>query len=143
MAGLSLPGLDATDVHNKLRQEHALQDGNGKNFGADVNNGGVCNTFDSFVWKPALVKINVIQSATEAACLILSVDKTVRNPASKAPDVAAMGAGCGGTCGCGGRRPGARVPHGTMTLGASSLAAHLAAGVAAAEGRACDVTCGR
>jgi T-complex protein 1 subunit eta len=73
-----------------------------QNFGVDVNNGGVCNTFESFVWEPALVKINAIQSATEAACLILSVDETVRNPASEAPDAAAMGAGRGGMGGRGG-----------------------------------------
>jgi T-complex protein 1 subunit eta len=79
-----------------------------QHFGVDVNNGGVCNTFDAFVWEPALVKINAIQSATEAACLILSVDETVRNPASEAPDAAAMGAGrgMGGRGGMGGRSRG-------------------------------------
>lgn len=62
------------------------------------------NTFDAFVWEPALVKLNAIQSATEAACLILSVDETVRNPKSEAPDAAAMGAGRG--MGRGGMRGG-------------------------------------
>lgn len=57
-----------------------------QDFGVDVNTGGVVNTFDAFVWEPALVKVNAIQSATEAACLILSVDETVRNPRSEAPD---------------------------------------------------------
>jgi T-complex protein 1 subunit eta len=64
-------------------------------YGVDVNNGGVVNTYNAFVWEPALVKLNAIQSATEAACLILSVDETVRNPRSEAPDAAAMG-GMGG-----------------------------------------------
>lgn len=73
-------------------------------FGVDVNTGGVVNTLDAFVWEPALVKLNAIQSATEAACLILSVDETVRNPKSEAPDAAAMGAGRG--AGRGGMRGG-------------------------------------
>lgn len=146
-------------------------------FGVDVNTGGVVNTFDAFVWEPALVKLNAIQvsthtqpwvlryagnptvyahtvpastlqitvtscdsphthtelatlssrteqraeraglfplcrcsqSATEAACLILSVDETVKNPRSEAPDAAAMGAGRGGGRGMrGGRGRGMR-----------------------------------
>jgi T-complex protein 1 subunit eta len=38
----------------------------------------------AFVWEPSLVKLNAISSAAEAACLILSVDETVRNPQSEA-----------------------------------------------------------
>ena len=34
------------------------------------------------VWEPAVVKINAITAASEAACLILSVDETVKNPRS-------------------------------------------------------------
>jgi len=30
-------------------------------FGVDVNTGGVVNTFDAFVWEPALVKLNAVQ----------------------------------------------------------------------------------
>jgi T-complex protein 1 subunit eta len=37
------------------------------------------------VWEPSLVKINAIQAATEAACLILSVDETIKNEESAAP----------------------------------------------------------
>ncbi|GFH26903.1 t-complex protein 1 subunit eta [Haematococcus lacustris] len=76
-------GHDATDVLNMLRQKHAAPDGAGKNFGVDMNSGGVVDTFAAFVWEPSLVKINALQSATEAACLILSVDETVRNPKTK------------------------------------------------------------
>lgn len=47
--------------------------------------GGIVDTFASFVWEPALVKLNAITSATEAACLVLSVDETVRNPRSEQP----------------------------------------------------------
>lgn len=36
------------------------------------------DTFESFVWEPSVVKANAITAATEAACLVLSVDETVR-----------------------------------------------------------------
>ena len=53
--------------------------------GVDVDGiDGVRNNMDAFVWEPSLVKTNAISSATEAACLILSVDETVRNPQSEA-----------------------------------------------------------
>ncbi|CAH1766553.1 4063_t:CDS:10 [Entrophospora sp. SA101] len=57
-------GFDATDILNNLRMKHA----------------------HAFVWEPALVKTNAIAAATEAACLILSVDETVKNPQSEKPD---------------------------------------------------------
>lgn len=77
-------GFDATDVLNVLRQKHANEDG--ARFGVDCNTGGVINTYDAFIWEPALVKINAVTAATEAACLVLSVDETVRNPASEQQD---------------------------------------------------------
>lgn len=49
-------------------------------YGVDVNNEGICDTFEAYVWEPADNKINAIASAVEAACQILSVDETVRNP---------------------------------------------------------------
>ncbi|KAG5601626.1 hypothetical protein H5410_032996 [Solanum commersonii] len=73
-------GFDATDVLNKLRQKHALPSGEGAPYGVDINTGGIADSFASFVWEPAVVKINAINAATEAACLILSVDETVKNP---------------------------------------------------------------
>jgi T-complex protein 1 subunit eta len=39
--------------------------------------------YKEFVWEPELVRINVISAATEAACTILSVDQTIRNPKSE------------------------------------------------------------
>jgi T-complex protein 1 subunit eta len=90
-------GFDATDVLNKLRQKHALKEGTGASFGIDVNTGGVVDTFAAFVWEPALVKVNAITAASEAACLVLSVDETVRNPRSEPPDATGMsGGGRGG-----------------------------------------------
>lgn len=76
-------GFDATDVLNKLRQKHALGSGEGALFGVDINNGGIIDTFANFVWEPSVVKINAINAATEAACLVLSVDETIRNPKSE------------------------------------------------------------
>ncbi len=59
-------------------------------------NGGVCDSFQAYIWEPALVKLNAIGSATEAACLILSIDETVRNPRSEgANNMAPSGMGRG------------------------------------------------
>ena len=78
-------GHDATDVLNKLRQKHfTATDGSGKWFGVDIMNGGIVDTYEKFVWEPTLVKRNALASATEAACLILSIDETVTNPESDA-----------------------------------------------------------
>lgn len=38
--------------------------------------------YEIFVWEPEIVRLNVLTAATEAACTILSVDQTIRNPAS-------------------------------------------------------------
>jgi T-complex protein 1 subunit eta len=75
-------GFDATDVLNKLRVEHRK---GGVWAGVDFTNEGVADMMERFVWEPALVKINAIQAATEASCLILGVDETIRNEESQAP----------------------------------------------------------
>ena len=74
-------GLESNEVMNRLRQKHAVDD-NGKNFGVNVNDdeSGICNTYENFIWEPLLVKLNYISSATEAACLILSIDETIKAP---------------------------------------------------------------
>ncbi|TLS22941.1 uncharacterized protein PpBr36_06451 [Pyricularia pennisetigena] len=75
-------GFDATDILNKLRVEHRK----GNTWaGVDFQNEGVANLMERFVWEPALIKINAIQAATEACCLILSVDETIRNEESAPP----------------------------------------------------------
>jgi len=73
-------GMDPTDVLNKLRMKHAH---GAKWMGVDVVNNGICDTFETFVWEATVMKRNALAAATEAACLILSVDETVRNPASQ------------------------------------------------------------
>jgi len=78
-------GHDSTDILNKLRQKHFKENDTSKWFGVDIQNGDVCDTFETHVWEPAANKINSIAAATEAACLVLSVDETVRNPKSEQP----------------------------------------------------------
>lgn len=67
-------GFDATDILNRLRTEH--RKGNVW-AGVDFDHEGIRNNMDAFVWEPSLVKVNAIQAAVEAACLILSVDETI------------------------------------------------------------------
>jgi len=74
-------GFDSTDILNLLRAKHAEEDG--RWYGVDIENEGICDTMKSFVWEPSLVRVNALAAATEAACLILSVDETVKNPQSE------------------------------------------------------------
>ncbi|KAL3952221.1 hypothetical protein ACCO45_013938 [Purpureocillium lilacinum] len=75
-------GFDATDILNKLRVEHRK----GSTWaGVDFKNEGVADMMERFVWEPALVKVNALQAATEASCLILGVDETIRNEESAKP----------------------------------------------------------
>ena len=80
-------GFDATNILNKLRQKHSQE--NGTWYGVDVTNEDIANNFDACVWEPAVVKTNAIIAATEAACLILSVDETVKSPRSQTEQTAA------------------------------------------------------
>jgi T-complex protein 1 subunit eta len=73
-------GFDMTLIVNQLRKEHA----EGKQYaGVDIENEGTMDTYKAFIWEPAIVKQSAISAATEAACTILSVDETVRNPKSQ------------------------------------------------------------
>jgi len=92
-------GFDATNILNKLRQTHAQ--GNIW-YGVDILNEDIADNYEQCVWEPAIVKINAITAASEAACLILSVDETVKNPRS--------GQGEGGM-------PGGGMPMGGMGRG--------------------------
>ena len=67
-------------------------------YGVDVMNEDIADNFEAFVWEPAIVKINALTAASEATCLILSVDETVRNPKAQAE-------GGGGGMGRGRGRP--------------------------------------
>eukprot|EP01111_Echinosteliopsis_oligospora_P009710 TRINITY_DN289_c0_g1_i2.p1 TRINITY_DN289_c0_g1~~TRINITY_DN289_c0_g1_i2.p1 ORF type:complete len:626 (+),score=194.73 TRINITY_DN289_c0_g1_i2:201-1880(+) len=91
-------GFDSTDLLNQLRQKHGQ---GGKWFGVDITNESICDTFEKFVWEPTLIKINCYTAATEAACLILSVDETVRNSASEKPQAGPLPGGGRGMRGMG------------------------------------------
>ncbi|RLV95245.1 T-complex protein 1 subunit eta [Spathaspora sp. JA1] len=69
-------GLDAIELLNILRSSHAKGE---TWYGVDFQKESVGNNMKNFIWEPALVKINAISSATEAATLLLSVDETIRN----------------------------------------------------------------
>jgi len=72
-------GFDATNILTQLRVEHRK----GNTWaGVDFDNEGVRDNMEAFVWEPSLVKINAIQAAVEASCLILSVDETIREYSS-------------------------------------------------------------
>lgn len=91
-------GFDATNILNKLRQKHA-QDGLW--YGVNVMTEDIADNLEEFVWEPAVVKINALTAASEAACLILSVDETIKNPRSGGED----GGGMPGPRGRGRGRP--------------------------------------
>jgi len=59
--------------------------------GVDFDHEGIRDNLAAFVWEPALVKINAIQAAVEACCLILSVDETITNQASQQPQAPTRG----------------------------------------------------
>jgi T-complex protein 1 subunit eta len=92
-------GFDATNILNKLRQKHAESKKRRKKYflgyliyllidniwyGVDIMHEDVSDNFTAAVWEPAVVKINAITAASEAACLILSVDETIKVPKSSA-----------------------------------------------------------
>jgi T-complex protein 1 subunit eta len=76
-------GFDATDILNKLRHAHATGGAAGVWMGVDIDNEGICDTLERGVWEPTASKVNSFSSATEAACIVLSIDETVRNPKSE------------------------------------------------------------
>lgn len=83
-------GFDATNILNKLRQKHAQ---GGKWYGVDITKEHIADNFEECVWEPAVIKINALTAAAEAACMILSVDETIKSP--KAGDAGMPGRGMG------------------------------------------------
>jgi len=72
-------GFDSTNVLNRLRSKHHS---GGMWYGVDILSEDIADNYEAFVWEPALNKINALTAASEAACMILSVDETVKNPRS-------------------------------------------------------------
>jgi T-complex protein 1 subunit eta len=83
--------FDATNILNKLWAQ--LTQG-GMWYGVDINNEHIAGNFQAFVWEPAMVRINALTAASEAACLIVSMDKSIKNSHSTV-DPSAPTAGCG------------------------------------------------
>lgn len=94
-------GGDATEIMNKLRQKHQVSDSveNSRWYGVDCIENGIKDTMKAFIWEPTTVKENALSAATEACCLILSIDETIKNPQSEKPPQ--KGAGKGGKGGAG------------------------------------------
>jgi T-complex protein 1 subunit eta len=88
-------GLDSTDILAALRRKHT-QDADGTWYGVDVLQGGICDTFAAGIWEPSDNKRNAFDAATEAACVILSIDETIIAPRSQDPGAQATGQMGGG-----------------------------------------------
>jgi len=43
-------------ILNKLRQKHSQEGNSGMWYGVDIINDSVCDTMNSFVWEPTLIK---------------------------------------------------------------------------------------
>jgi T-complex protein 1 subunit eta len=56
-----------------------------------VLEGKIDDLYEKFVWEPEQVRLNVLQAATEAACAILGVDQTIKNPRSEQAQAEAAG----------------------------------------------------
>mmetsp|Transcript_53431 Transcript_53431/g.134964 ORF Transcript_53431/g.134964 Transcript_53431/m.134964 type:complete len:563 (-) Transcript_53431:78-1766(-) len=103
-------GADGTKILNELRKSHASASPEGRWFGVDCINCSVTDTFKEFIWEPEIVKQSALSAATEAACLILSIDETVKNPQSEKPG-GGMGKGKGKGKGMGGGKGRGRGPR--------------------------------
>lgn len=72
-------GFDATNILNKLRQKHAQ---GSSWYGVDISKEHIADNFEACVWEPSIIKMNALTAAAEAACMILSVDETIKSPKS-------------------------------------------------------------
>jgi chaperonin GroEL (HSP60 family) len=85
-------GMDTLDTQVQLRSKST---GNGKaRFGIDVMNGKVADMAAKDIYEPLAVKEQVINAATEAACMILRIDDVIA--ASKPKDMPKSGGHGGG-----------------------------------------------
>lgn len=69
-------GFDATNLLNKLRQKHHQGE---VWYGVDIQREDIADNFANCVWEPAVVKVNAVTAACEAAAQILLVDETIKN----------------------------------------------------------------
>lgn len=71
-------GIDTTEIMNKLRFVHSSDPNSW--YGVDLSTDSCADNFNNYVWEPAIVKINMINAAVEAASIILTTDYTISNP---------------------------------------------------------------
>lgn len=83
-------GFDATNLLNKLRQKHHQ---GAVWYGVDIQKEDIADNYESCVWEPALIKINAITAACEAAAQILSIDETIKNVKGEVPQMGGRGMG--------------------------------------------------
>nr|BAH22760.1 eta subunit of chaperonin containing t-complex polypeptide 1 [Theileria sp. YaHam] len=76
-------GYNPTDILSKLRREHAQSKDEPVWFGVNCIKGGICDAYLECIWEPSVVKKNAIYSATEAACLVLSIDETIKHASNQ------------------------------------------------------------
>ncbi|PIT84121.1 thermosome subunit [Candidatus Micrarchaeota archaeon CG10_big_fil_rev_8_21_14_0_10_45_29] len=86
-------GMDAIDSLVELRAKHQK---NGLAFGVDVYNGKISDMSAIGVFEPAKVKRQAIQSASEAARMILRIDDMISSRAKSPPPGGPGGMGMGG-----------------------------------------------
>jgi len=86
-------GMDAIDSLVELRAKHQK---NGLAFGVDVYNGKIADMGALGVLEPAKVKRQAIQSASEAARMILRIDDMISSRAKSPPPGGPGGMGMGG-----------------------------------------------
>lgn len=93
-------GFDPTEVLASLRRHHAAASSSQCSwYGVDLTAGGTCDTMLAGVWEPSDNKLHSLDAATEAACVILSIDETVIAAPSQDPGAhhsGMMGGGGGG-----------------------------------------------
>lgn len=64
-------------------------------YGVDIAKEHIADNFEACVWEPSVIKLNALQAAGEATCLILSVDETIKSPKAggEAPQMPGRGMG--------------------------------------------------
>jgi len=86
-------GMDPIDTQVDLRARHGKE---GKWFGVDAMNGKVVDMYAKSIVEPLAVKLQILQAATEAACMILRIDDVIASSKMKAPPMPSGGGGMGG-----------------------------------------------
>ena len=93
-------GMDPLDTQVQLRSKSSTAAGKAR-FGIDVLNGKVADLAAKDIYEPLAVKEQVINAATEAACMILRIDDVIAASKSKdmPPRPGSGGGGMGGGMG--------------------------------------------